>query len=265
VEVVGHLSRGCELDVYEVWEERRACPSVAKLLMPAARANHAAAARLRREGTLLERLAHPYLVRAYETVESSRGPIVVLETLEGETLRHTIDRRRRRMPEVDLIWVGLHLCSVLHYLHGECLLHLDLKPSNIINRYGRATVIDLNLARGPGLIPRGAGTAEYLSPEQARGDEVSPASDVWGVGAVLFAAATATRPFSSRRDRVFEQLHRPAVPVRSLRRLDSGLADAIDQCLSLEPEARPTVPELTELLSNLLDDESQPLAQSLSA
>lgn len=253
VEVIEHLSRGLELDVYDVWQERRSCRCVAKTAVPGAPGS--TARRLIREGHHLERLAHPHLVRAYETLDSPLGPVVILETLEGETLSRTIERRqRRRLPELDLVWLGLHLCSVLQYLHTEGLLHLDLKPSNIINRFGRATLIDLSLARPPGPAPAGLGTPVYLAPEQARGDELGPPADVWGVGAVLFTAATGQRPFAFRGGESYEQLDRRAVPVRSHRRLTSGLAGAIDACLEPAPASRPGLNTLTQWLEALLPE-----------
>src|SRR3954468_116329 len=192
-EVLEHLSRGRHLDVFEVWSEERACRCVIKALRPDVRGDLAAERRLRNEGRLLARLTHPHVVRAYETIEGPHGVVVVLETLGGETLSHLIARRKTRMAAAELAWLGVHLCSAMHYLHHEGILHLDLKPSNVINEQGLAKVIDLSLARPPGRVRAGLGTAQYLPPEQARGDEVGPAADVWGVGAVLYAAATGDR------------------------------------------------------------------------
>lgn len=249
IEALAHLSRGLHLDVYDAWSTRRACRVVAKVLRPDARRDRAAQRRLEREGELLERLGHPHLVRAYETLHGPHGPVVVLETLEGETLSALIARRARRLPAAEVAWLGLHLCSALHYLHGEGLLHLDLKPSNIVSDLGRATLIDLSLARAPGRVPRGLGTAEYLSPEQARGGTATAATDAWGLGAVLFAAATAQRPFAARAGGAsYEQLERRAARVRTLRRLPRPLADAIDACLEPHPADRPALGDLVAAL-----------------
>jgi serine/threonine protein kinase len=241
-EVLAHLNRGRTLDVYDVWSTARACRCVAKALRPDCHGDASARMRLQREGGLLTRLTHPHLVRAYEMVDG----VVILETLPGETLSHLIRTRSRRLPAADLAWLGLHLCSVLHYLHGEGWLHLDLKPSNVVCDGGHAKVIDLSLARRPGLVPAGAGTAQYLSPEQARGATVGPSADVWGLGAVLFATATGQRPFGVGMPT--EQLRRRAARVGELRRLPAALGAAIDACLEPEPAARPTVAALAEAL-----------------
>jgi eukaryotic-like serine/threonine-protein kinase len=241
-EVVAHLSRGRTLDVYDLWSTARACRCVGKALRPDCAEDASARMRLQREGALLTRLAHPHLVRAYEIV----GGVVILETLPGETLSHLIRTRSRRLPTADLAWFGLHLCSALHYLHGEGWLHLDLKPSNIVCDGGHAKLIDLSLARRPGPVASGVGTAQYLSPEQARGATVGPAADVWGIGAVLFTAATGQRPFGVGTPP--EQLRRRAARVGELRRLPAPLGAAIDACLEPEADARPSVAGLAEAL-----------------
>jgi serine/threonine protein kinase len=198
--------------------------------------------RLRREGALLTRLTHPHLVRGYEMVDD----VVILETLSGETLSHLIRTRSRRLPTADLAWLGLHLCSALHYLHGEGWLHLDLKPSNVVCEGGHAKVIDLSLARRPGPVPAGVGTAQYLSPEQARGAIAGALADVWGIGAVLFTAASGQRPFGVATPP--EQLRRRAARIGELRRLPAPLAAAIDACLEPEAAERPTIAALAEAL-----------------
>ena len=258
--VLEHLSRGRQLDVYDVWSEARDCRCVAKLLRPdvGEPERERAAARLEREGALLARLTHPHLVRAYETLP---GPLVILETLDGETLSYTIRVRRRRLPANEIAWLGLHLCSAVHYLHGQGLLHLDIKPSNVIDQFGRARLIDLSLARPPGPVPAGVGTAQYLSPEQAAGGEAGPAADVWGVGATLWAAATGQRPFAvPDPGEPYEQLTRTAQPVGTLRRLPRALREAIDAALSHAPADRPAVRELTTWIEEALPDEPRLLS-----
>ncbi len=249
--VLAHLNRGRELDVYDVWSEERDCRCVAKVLRPDLRGDEAARRRLVKEGRLLRRLTHPHLVRAYEVLEHGGRPIVVLETLEGATLSYIVREERGPLPPREIAHLGLHLCSAMHYLHGHRYLHLDLKPSNVISEYGRAKVIDLSLTRQPGRVPAGLGTRQYLAPEQARGGRVSVATDVWGVGGVLWAATTGERPFP-RIDGPFEQLERRAEPVARHRRLPRRLAAAIDGCLEREPSDRPQLSALADGLRDVV-------------
>ena len=151
--------------------------------------------------------------------------MVILETDVGMTLEDIIDERVRRLPVGDLCHLGRQLTSAVHYLHDHGYLHLDIRPGNVMAHGGTAKLIDLSIARPPGLVRRGTGTQEYLSPEQARGEVVSAASDVWGLGVTLYEAATGLAPFSpldeaedgpfARGD--FFQLQRPAPPIRKLR------------------------------------------------
>lgn len=246
--VVELLWRKEAIDIFEVFSEERRCRCVAKALRADRAADHPrAAARLLQEGRLLQALDHPHLVRAYETVEHPR-PVVILETLTGETLEHLIDRRpRRRLPAVELAFLGVHLASAVHYLHQHGYLHRDLKPSNVVVQQGRAKVLDLSIAKPPGRTKPGTGTRGYLAPEQARGEELTAATDVWGIGATLFSAATGQPPFPERPDADDDshpQAFRPAPRVRTQRRLPAVLADVIDACLDAAPERRPAVVEV---------------------
>jgi serine/threonine protein kinase len=272
-EAIEHLSRGRRLDVYDAWSEERGCRCVIKALRPE-RAGEAEPRRmLLREGQLLERLSHPHLVRGYETLEEP-GPLVVMETLGGQTLAHAIEQEKAELSPVELAHLGLHLGAAMRYLHAHGFLHLDLKPSNVVAEAGRAKVIDLSLARAPGPAPAGIGTWCYLAPEQARGGELGPAADVWGIGAVLFEAATASAAFgepesgavgpaeegSASRDTWesadgepgdFPQLEARADPVGTRRDLPPALADLIDSCLEPVAERRPGLEELLAALEPL--------------
>lgn len=272
-EILAHLSRTGWLDVYDAWSRQRECRCVVNLLRPDRRHERRLRDRLLREGRWLQEFTHPNLVRGYETIEAPE-PLVVLETLTGETLSYLVHRlrlrlRRHRPAAADLAFLGLHLCSALHYLHGRGLLHLDIKPSNIVVESHRAKVLDLSVARAPGPAPAGLGTFGYLAPEQARGGTLSAAADVWGVGVTLYETATGGLPFdlgetasgssgsggtcsTCGRDDWYPQLEERAPPVGTRRRLPRPLAEAIDRCLEPDPSARPAVTELAGILDGLL-------------
>ncbi|MET9658345.1 serine/threonine-protein kinase [Streptomyces sp. NPDC006510] len=267
-EVLAHLARTGWLDLYDAWSEERDCRCVVKVLRPDRRHEQRLRERLRREGHWLLAFAHPHLVRAYETFDSPE-PVVVLETLTGETLSHLVRRLPRRVSAQDVALLGAQLCSAVHYLHGRGLLHLDLKPSNVVVDCGHAKVLDLSVARPPGIAPAGIGTFCYLAPEQARGGLLSAAADVWGIGVTLYEVATGDAPFDSGEPMDgtdgtdstdctdgtagtlnatdwYPQLEETAEPIGSRRRLPRDLAAAIDTCLRPDPAARPVVPELAE-------------------
>lgn len=253
-EILEHLHRSNDYDVYHVFSEERYCGCIAKTLLPDRLDQRSVRDRLLSEGELLKKLAHPNVVRAYETFAEPH-PVVILETLTGQTLAHLIEtHQRKRLPANQVAHLGLQLCSAVRYLHRNDLLHLDLKPSNIVAQPPLAKVMDLSIAHPPGKSRKGAGTRYYMAPEQARGDYLSPATDAWGVGAVLFEAATGEPPFAAYEEEGrYDQLERRADPVRSHRRLLTAFAKIIDRCLEPEPALRPTVKELAEHLLEVLE------------
>jgi serine/threonine protein kinase len=218
--------------------------------------------RLEREGRLLRRLSHPHIVRGYELLRTPKT-VVIMETLTGETVAHLIEASGTRLRPIEIAHLGLQLCSAVQYLHRHGVLHLDLKPSNIVAESGRAKIIDLSVARPPGPSRPGVGTWYYMAPEQVRGDTLEPAADVWGIGAVLWEAAAGRPafgdeeedgPFESETessDDAYPQLLRAARPIRSQRRLPPELARAIDGALRVDPSERPTIAELAAALARV--------------
>lgn len=253
-EVIAHMRRGNHLDVYDAWSEERACRCVIKTPRQDRLEDGETLRALFREGRLLKKFTHPHIVRAYEVLKKPR-PTVILETLTGATLAYLIDTGSRRLPLADIIHLGLHLCSAVRYLHRHGILHLDLKPSNIVSERGLAKVIDLSIARPPGRGGQGAGTPQYMAPEQVRGDHLSPATDVWGAGAVLWEATTGQEPFNAddtdADEYRYEQLERRISPIRSHRRVPAVFAVLVEGCMEPDPARRPTVKELMTGLSSL--------------
>ncbi|MFF3913649.1 serine/threonine-protein kinase [Streptomyces sp. NPDC001852] len=268
--ILAHLTRTGWLDVYDAWSEDRACRCVIKVVRPDRRGEEGLGERLLREGRWLREFSHPHLVRGYETVESPQ-PLVVLETLTGETLSHLVHRLRRRPAAADVALLGVQVCSAVHYLNGRGLLHLDLKPSNVVVDRGHAKVLDLSVARPPGPAPAGVGTFQYFAPEQARGGPLTAAADVWGIGVTLYEVACGDLPFgrggpeagpedgevgpedgSEGTEDRYPQVEEAAAPIASRRRLPPALAAAVDACLRADPAQRPTVDELAAALEETL-------------
>jgi serine/threonine protein kinase len=252
--IVAHLHRSAGYDVYDAWSEPRGCRVIVKTLRPDRLRVPAARRRLLREGRLLMRLTHPHIVRAYEVHDGPR-PAVVMETLTGATVEHLIATARRPLSGTELANLGAHLAGALRHLHAEGVLHLDLKPSNVVAEHGRAKILDLSHARPPGRMRAGHGTWCYMAPEQARGGEVDAAADVWGLGIVLYAAGLRSNPLGDIAERLDvdePQLHaRPAALRRARPRLPAALATLVDACLELEPGARPGLDEVLRRLHAL--------------
>lgn len=244
-------SRGSLFDVYEVWSVERHCRCAAKVLRPHRRDEPKGRRRLFREGRLLLGLSHPNIVRAYE-LRDRPDPVLVMEALPGMTVQYWLEENGR-LTTPNLLHLGEHLASAVTYLHRRRILHLDLKPGNLLVSGGLIRLIDFSLARAPGRGHPGLGTHIYLAPEQALGRMLGAPADVWGIGVVLWEAAAGLPPFEYPDDSdAYEQLTRRATSIRRERRLPAALADGIDACLEPEPRQRPTVRELAELFDSLL-------------
>lgn len=235
--VQSHLNRGAVLDVYVVHSLERATGCIAKTLRPSRQGDRVEADQLVREGQMLISFTHPHLVRGYELIDRAGQPVLIMETLTGSTLsRLIVDNGPLDLDDVAIL--GDQLTALLHYLHRSGIVHLDLKPSNIVVDSGIARVIDLNLARRVGSAGITAGTYEYKAPEQITGAPVCEATDIWGLGGVLYRTIGGHRPFC-RDTRARTATDRP--DLTQLQSCDARLAALISGCFELDPSDRPTL------------------------
>ncbi len=256
--VVAHLRRGTRLDVYDLWSAERSCRCIGKTLRPERSDDHQAAGSLRNEGVMLTQLTHPHLVRGYEitATHDPARPAVIVETVGGNTLGHLIANEEHIAP-LDVAMLGIQLCSVLSYLHRRGWAHLDVKPSNIVASGGRAVLLDLSLACRIGELSS-AGTFDYLSPEQARGDPMTATADTWGLGITLYEALSGMPPWrhvphrerTAGGGRYYPQLHEPPEPLTGQRVWPQPLARVVDACLEPDPEQRPAALDVSAMLSD---------------
>jgi eukaryotic-like serine/threonine-protein kinase len=251
--VVSLLSHGRRVDTYDVYSLERDCRCVVKILRADRREDQRVRDAVLLEGMLLRDLTHPHLVRGYE-VHVEPAPAMVLETLGGATLAAVIDDGPVAVG--DAARLGLHLVSALSYLHRQGWLHLDVKPSNIVVESGLATLIDLSLVGRPGKGRPGAGTRGYLAPEQAVGEKLSAATDVWGLGVTLVEALTGQMPhgdeatWDSRRRIPF--VHRAAPrPLERLAGIPAAYDELLRSCLARDPADRPSLDEVRSCLQRL--------------
>lgn len=252
--VVEHLRRGKDCDLYHIWSEERMTSCIGKTIQPLAMEKQAAKDRLIQEGEAITTLSHPNLIRGYALYKEPH-PIVIQETLTGETISHLIRntyKRDEELPLIQLAQFGKQIASVVNYLHQNNIIHLDIKPSNIISQPPLAKLFDLNLATKPGTIRKGTGTRNYMSPEQAAGDPLTTAADIWGIGIVLFFMATGKRPFKTYESKRYEQLERDAEDVGTLRDMDPLLSGIINRCLDRNPENRPAATEIYNICETFI-------------
>jgi eukaryotic-like serine/threonine-protein kinase len=248
------LGGGRRYEAWLAWDERLRALVVAKLLRPDQAGDPGARRALAAEADLLSRLGHPLLVRSFGAERESERPQLVLEFVEGPRLSTLI--RHYGLVLEQVLPLALNLCSVLHYLAEERVVHLDVKPRNIIMA-GSPRLIDLSVARPLNELPElrsQVGTDAYMAPEQCdpeRWGEIGAPSDVWGLGVTVHEALTGALPYPrpsfelphpqlSWEPRVSDE-----VPV-VLRRL-------LLSCLEPRPDDRPTAAQLGDALEPLVD------------
>ena len=266
--VLKRLGGGSRYEVYLVWDGRLHSLTVAKILRPDQAEDDHALRELRREAELLERLAHPVLVRGFDAALDGPYPHVLLEHLEGPTLRRLI-RRYGALPLEQLLPLALHIAAALQYLSAERVVHLDVKPGNIVMGVP-PRLIDLSIARtleqAAGLRSP-IGTDAYMAPEQCLPSDLSgqigSASDVWGLGATLHHATTAELPFprsvgggeSPDPTVRFPQLVTEPTPLPN--GVPAPFEELLSRMLAQDPAERPAAAELADALEPLVDAVSQ--------
>jgi eukaryotic-like serine/threonine-protein kinase len=248
------LGGGRRYEAWLAWDERLRALVVAKLVRPDQTHDAAARRTLEAEAGLLARLAHPLLVRSFGAEPAAERPHLVLEFVEGPRLSTLIRRYGLILEQV--LPLALNLCSVLHYLARERVVHLDVKPRNIIMA-GSPRLIDLSVARpldDYGALRSHVGTDAYMAPEQCDPDrwgEIGPPSDIWGLGVTVHEAFTGELPYP----RPSTDLAHPQLTYdpRAAGGVPPVLEGLLMSCLERRPADRPTAAEFGDALEPFVD------------
>jgi eukaryotic-like serine/threonine-protein kinase len=249
------LGGGHRYEAYLAWDARLHAVVVAKVVRPHLVEDAHTLDGLATEARMLERLDHPVIVRSFDAVLQGPRPHLVLEHLEGPRLS-TLLRKYGPLAPDQLIPLAIQVCSALHYLASEGVVHLDVKPANVIMG-APPRLIDLSVARtleSCAGLDQPIGTDSYMAPEQCeplRLGPVGPAADAFGLGATLYRAATGERPFPRRAEERWPQLVSDPPPLD--RRVPEPSARVILACLGRDPAARPRPADVSERLELVLD------------
>jgi serine/threonine protein kinase len=253
------LGGGHKYEAYLAYDEAMQSLVVAKLLRPHLVDDESALRILMAEAHALMRLDHPVLMRGFDFVETGPRPHLVLEHLEGPRLS-TLLRRQKRLALEQAIPLGVQVSSALQYMHRHEMVHLDVKPKNIIMG-APPRLIDLSVARSfdeARSATEPIGTDAYLAPEQAQPrllGGMGPKSDVWGWGVTMYEAVTGVLPFPRLEDASataerFPQLHFDPPPLG--RDIPPLLSDLILASLEKRPENRPAQCDIAPSLEPLI-------------
>lgn len=204
---LGHvLGRGGMAEVYLAHDTRLGRTVAVKTLRADLARDPSFQARFRREAQSAASLNHPAIVAVYDTgedyIDGVSIPYIVMEYVDGSTLRELLHSGRKLLPERTLE-MTIGILQALEYSHRAGIVHRDIKPANVmLTRNGQVKVMDFGIARAMGdsgmtMTQTSAviGTAQYLSPEQAKGEQVDARSDLYSSGCLLYELLTVRPPF----------------------------------------------------------------------
>ena len=264
-EVVGAGGMGVVLKAYETALRRLVA---IKVLAPALAGSAAARRRFTREAQAAAAVSHDHIVPVFGVHEEGGVPYLVMQYVVGESLQHRLDRLGA-LDLTEIIRIGQQTATGLAAAHAQGLIHRDIKPANLLleNGLDRVKITDFGLARmvddvqltQTGVI---AGTPEYMSPEQARGEALDTRADLFSLGGVMYAMCTGVPPFRAASAVALLRMvsdQEPA-PIRSLNPdIPDWLELLIDRLLAKDPADRiPSAAQVAELLQGYLAHLEQP-------
>lgn len=252
--LVAPLATGGMATVWRAVDQVLTRPVAVKILHARLAADPEFVARFRREAVAAARLAHPSIVAIYDTCSDPEA--IVMELVEGRTLRAELDARRF-LPPAEAVEIASGIAQALEIAHKASIVHRDVKPANVLlSGDGRLKVADFGIAKAartggadeedpdlPDLTNVGhmVGTAKYLAPEQVSGGHVDARTDVYALGAVLYEMLCGRPPFAGDNDlaTAVARLHDlPERPRSVLRTIPHRLDDVVMQALATDPDDR---------------------------
>ena len=245
-ELIDPIAAGGMAQVWRGRDQSLNRPVAIKILHSHLATDQAFITRFRREAMASARLSHPSIVAIYDTLAQQGIEAIVMELVDGRTLRSVLDEVGV-LPPADVIDIGVQISDALDVAHSAGIVHRDIKPANImVANDRRIMVTDFGIAKAnkdDDLTHTGTllGTAKYLAPEQVTGEPVDPRADVYALGIVLFEAATGGPPFLADTDAATALARlREEVPRCRQRRADVPfqLDDAIARAMARHPDQR---------------------------
>ena len=239
------IGAGGMADVYRAVDETLGRNVAVKIMHERYANDPTFTARFRQEAQAAANLSSPYIVNIYDWGQEDNTYYIVMELVRGTDLK-TLIREKGPLPSKEVAEIGAQVCSALATAHGYDVIHRDIKPQNImITTDHNVKVMDFGIARAGNttLTQTGSvlGSAHYVSPEQAQGRQLTPASDLYSLGVVLYEASTGKMPFDGDTPiaTALKQVNEQAVrPSRINPQIDPNLELVIGYAMAKDPRAR---------------------------
>lgn len=236
-EISGVIGAGGMGIVLKGWDQSLSRVVAIKLMAPQLASSGVAKARFLREAQAAAGIIHPNVIDIYSVAEFGSIPYLVMPYLRGCSLQKRVQDEGPLATE-DVLRIGLQVASGLAAAHAQGIIHRDIKPANILVGHGvdRAVITDFGLARSiddVSLTKSGtlAGTPQYMSPEQARGERIDERSDLFSLGSVLYFLCTGQSPF--RAETVYGILHKiTSAALPDMREVQSSVPEWLQHLVS---------------------------------
>ncbi|MEY3092174.1 MAG: hypothetical protein RIU67_957, partial [Actinomycetota bacterium] len=240
-------AHGGMADVWKATDLQLSRTVAVKLLKPHLAADGTVAERFRREAIAAASLTHPNIVTVYDAVADQGRQAVIMEFIDGKSLRALLDEKKRLTPKLT-VHIGTGICSALDAAHANGIIHRDVKPGNVlVTKDARVMLTDFGIAKalgtGDDLTSENImmGTAKYLSPEQVKGDELDLRADLYSLGLVLYECLAGKVPFTGKNDTetALARLQRDPTDLNQIRPdVSPELARVIHRMLERRPDKR---------------------------
>jgi serine/threonine protein kinase/tetratricopeptide (TPR) repeat protein len=245
-EILGLLGEGGMGAVYKARDREVDREVALKVIRPELAGHPDVMRRFKQELILAREVTHKNVVRIFDLGEAEGAKFISMEYIDGQDLRSVL-RERGKLPSEEAVGIIEQICQGLEAAHSEGVIHRDLKPQNIIlDKHGRVAVMDFGIARSrefQGLTQTGdlVGTPEYMSPEQAKGEEIDSRSDLFSLGIIFYELLTGKSPYEATTTAasLLKRTQERAIPPAKLDpAIPKFVNDIVVRCLEIDPRHR---------------------------
>ncbi|MFC0503621.1 serine/threonine-protein kinase [Micromonospora costi] len=258
--LIEQLGAGGMSVVWRGYDEVLGRQVAVKVLASRLAADRAFRHRIRIEAQAAARLCHPNITNVYDYGEAEQGgltvPYVVMELIDGGSLSSRLGRERR-LPWREAVTIAAEVASALATAHARGVVHRDVTPGNVMLTATGVKVVDFGISALVGESEKGSdgallGTPAYLAPERLDNGQVSPATDVYAVGLLLYRMLTGRLPWqaSTTTEMLRAHMYSDPEPMPEVPGLPDEVADLVRRCLAKRPEERPPTAELARTLAD---------------